>query len=374
MSMNVQSINQLVGTGTIEFSDLQKITSGKYNMGEVQAVIGQDKIEFARVNNHIHRTGSNNVVSTPEQNLKTNAAIFKAIATEFGEGGNVETLFARDLSTIKFAEEPVSKDSSSVDEADGPSSEQSVGEQFEDLFDGFSNPYVKEAFKFLLTGGNQYRSVSRDEIHMLLQNLRARQSGEDLEGAAVKTNMEKLDVLREFKRTGAWKDKTVEDEHRQGEYLFGWNHAIGVKATRLVKVSDNQKQSVYLKRFQDWQSKALENARNEGQVKRYREILDGHPELCIDMVKEFDQIKDQYGELGLKNENKRQNAAKELGRSFAERLKKLGDHGENLDDLRNTFATIASIGARELLGEGIEMQSETVNYSDWIAKGLKEVN
>lgn len=378
MSMNAQSINQLVGSGTIAFNDLQKITNGKYNMGEVQAVIGQDKIEFARVNNHIHRTGSNNVVSTPEQNLKTNAAIFKAIATEFGDGGNVDALFARDLSTIKFAEEPVSNASSSVDESGEQSSEQSVGEQFEDLFDGFSNPYVKEAFKFLLTGGNQYRSVSRDEIHMLLQNLRSYansgpgdvQRGED----EVKESMQKLNALREFKETGSWKDKTVEDEHRQGEYLFGWNHAIGVKATRLAKVSDNQKQSVYLKRFQDWQSKALENARNEGQVKRYREILDGHPELCIDMVKEFDQIKDQYDEFGLENENKRQNAAKELGRSFAERLKKLGDHGENLDDLRNTFATIASIGARELLGEGIEMQSDTVNYSDWIAKGLKEVN
>ena len=372
MSMNAQSINQLVGSGTIAFNDLQSITNGKYNMGEVQAVIGQDKVKFAKVNNHVSMTRYNNVVSTPEQNLKTNAAIFKAIATEFGDGGNVDALFSRDLSTIKFAEEPVSNASSSVDESGEQSSEQSVGEQFEDLFNGFSNPYVKEAFKFLLTGGNQYRSVSRDEIHMLLQNLRARQSGEDSEGAAVKTNMEKLDVLREFKRTGAWKDETVENLGQQSDYLFGWDNAGVGKRGTLTGISDNQKEFAHLKRCQDWVSKAAERYANYANPQRYLDFLDRHPDLCLALSKEIDKVEDYYSTQGgdsmLKSANTRKSAAESLGKRLAERMKELtkGDAA--------AFANIASFGVCEMvtpyIGKGHDIRLEQSGFSEAFRAGL----
>ena len=354
MSMNVQSINQLVGTGTIAFNDLQSITNGKYNMGEVQAVIGQDKVKFAKVNNHVSMTRYNNVVSTPEQNLKTNAAIFKAIATEFGkdvQGDRLDDLFTKGLSTIKVADESasdVADDESFVEMFEGP--------EPDDVLNDFHNPYVKEAFKFLLTGGNQYRSVSRDEIHMLLDKL-----GSYKHGANVSNDMQKLAELRNFKETGTWSGGSVAQNNLQDDYLFGWNHAVGDnKTSTLSEVSKNQKEFAYLKKFQEWQSKAITGAYDERRIKRCKEFLDKHPEICIAMAKEVDKYKDINDWDDLDDEKSRKIAVKMFASDFAERFSVLRELQDEED--KDTFASIASYGL-------IEVTKEIMNVPPWSEPG-----
>ena len=182
------TINAMLGTAKVSYSDLMKVANGTYNKGEIvfsKGLFGG----FSKINNHVGAlSGRNTVVTTPEQNRLTNAAVFKAILAQYG---------GRGWSDHSIAEQILDEDLSAEGAIDRLERlERFVGHwcgkddpEYED-----GNPYVKEAFKFLMRGDGA--PLSRDEMKALDALLREHKSdGKE----AVKTNMKKLENLRRYK-------------------------------------------------------------------------------------------------------------------------------------------------------------------------------
>ena len=138
----MDSINtMLANVNNIDYSSLEKLADGTYNKGEIdlhKGVFG--KYSFEKVNNHVGSLASKNtVVRTAEQNLLTKAAVFKAIVTRFAksyEQQQVERIldYGTDSST------------------------------FQETLESFKNPYIKEAYEFLMGDG---APLTRDEMRLL---------------------------------------------------------------------------------------------------------------------------------------------------------------------------------------------------------------
>ena len=180
----MKSIDGILGArANISYSDLKSITNGTYNKGEVVLKKGFfGGYSFGKVNNHMTSVGKNAVVTGDADNRKTNAAIFKAILTRFGkdDADAAHELLSTDLDR--------------------------VGDK---LLEKFGNPYIKEAFKYLLADRNDNRPVSRDEVHVLLLRLKeAERNSGYREPARVRKNMDDLAILRTFKVTGRIVDGT----------------------------------------------------------------------------------------------------------------------------------------------------------------------
>ena len=151
----MDSINtMLANVNNIDYSSLEKLADGTYNKGEIdlhKGVFG--RYSFEKVNNHVgSRADKNTVVRTAEQNLKTKAAVFKAIVTRFA--GSAEQQLVDDILSY-------GRDSS----------------KFQDTLESFKNPYIKEAYEFLMGDG---APLTRDEMR-LLDNMLKDGNG-DLEG------------------------------------------------------------------------------------------------------------------------------------------------------------------------------------------------
>lgn len=172
----MNTINGLLGGSKVSYSDLMKVANGTYNKGEIvfsKGLFGG----FSKINNHVGAlSGRNTVVTTAEQNRLTNAAVFKAILTQYGGE----------------ASEPLVADQILTEDLNVERGIHLVELMLERLCT--TNPYVKEAFTFLMRGDGA--PLSRDEMKALDALLREHKS-DDKE--AVKTNMKKLENLRRYK-------------------------------------------------------------------------------------------------------------------------------------------------------------------------------
>ena len=151
----MDSINtMLANVNNIDYSSLAKLADGTYNKGEIDLQKGIfGRYSFEKVNNHVgSRADKNTVVRTAEQNLRTKAAVFKAIVTRFA--GSDEQQLVDDILSY-------GRDSS----------------KFQDTLESFKNPYIKEAYEFLMGDG---APLTRDEMR-LLDNMLKDGNGE-LEG------------------------------------------------------------------------------------------------------------------------------------------------------------------------------------------------
>ena len=141
----MDSINSLLGGAKVNYSDLAKVANGTYNKGEIvfkKGFFGG----FGKVNNHVGAlSGHNTVVTTAEQNRLTNAAVFKAILNEFGGQSAAE----------RAEKEVILGMNDFIDNR----------ADIERRLDSFENPYIKEAFIFLMCGDGA--PLSRDEMRYL---------------------------------------------------------------------------------------------------------------------------------------------------------------------------------------------------------------
>ena len=64
----------------VSFSQLNKLTHGTYNMGELRL---NAKGEFEKINNHVHRTGKNVVTTSADDNKKVRWAVFQTLESHY---------------------------------------------------------------------------------------------------------------------------------------------------------------------------------------------------------------------------------------------------------------------------------------------------
>ena len=243
-SMN--SINGLV-SGSVDYSKLVDIADGKYNKGEItfkNGLLGG----FGKVNNHVGAlSGSNTTVTTEKQNLLTRAAVLKAILTWFGdsetEKNDIEFLMNVDLDLDNYIDE----------------------ENVRGKLSSLKNPFLADAFKFLIMDGNKEKPLSRDEMRLLIKML---QDGDDIvkqknAGNTANINetrngyLAKLGALRDFKR-GLSSDVESVKELLKG---FSVENIDAVKKSRVSGVTVNALQSRLEARF-----KALAKAKHFGDM------------------------------------------------------------------------------------------------------------
>lgn len=165
------SINSLTGLKNVDFASLQDVASGKYNKGEIALKTGQDgTLSFGKVNNSVFKTWNNDVTAARIQNGKTNAAVFKAILTHYAGDASIDNVLSKNVSELK-----------------------------DDAFSQFSNPYIKEAFNFLMTGDAKGDPLSRDEMRFLFKLL---DEGAGGNAGQVADNMKVLRALHTYKTKG----------------------------------------------------------------------------------------------------------------------------------------------------------------------------
>ena len=142
---NISSINGILGGSGANYDSLMGKASGVHNRGEIVFKKGYFG-GFGRINYHVGLfSGLNTVITTAEQNRTTKAAVFKAILDKYDDvqadhGG----ILNQDLDT-----------------------EEGLNAISEYLQRDGKNPYLKEAFNFLLGGENGSDPLSRDEMKML---------------------------------------------------------------------------------------------------------------------------------------------------------------------------------------------------------------
>ena len=224
----MDSINtMLANVNNIDYSSLEKLADGTYNKGEIdlhKGVFG--RYSFEKVNNHVgSRADKNTVVRTAEQNLKTKAAVFKAIVTRFA--GSAEQQQVDDILSYGI-------DSS----------------KFQDTLESFKNPYIKEAYEFLMGDG---APLTRDEMR-LLDNMLKDGNG-DLEGfqpgqvfrpsrefayGEVSGRVRTLEALKHVKaeNTDGLSDRVVENAKQWIKGLSVANIS-DVTKSRVIRVSTN---------------------------------------------------------------------------------------------------------------------------------------
>lgn len=189
------SINSAIGANVaIDFGALAKLANGKYNKGEIVGELGRNgSFAFKKINNHVgFYHDRNNVRTSEEQNRVTNLAVFKAILTRYGGMANRGNEYIPDDGQMTI-DDILNHD---ISTAEGRT-------QVEEALNSFG-PYVKEAFKYLLTDGNDTRPLSRDELHRLLELL----DGQDVDKTVAK-NMGDLAKLRQFKQYGEGESQDV---------------------------------------------------------------------------------------------------------------------------------------------------------------------
>ena len=149
---NPVSINDWLGkSGQVGFKKLSDASHGKYNMGEIVVRNGKGgRLDLDLINHHVGaRARQNTDVSTWQDRYRTNMAVFKAVLARYAgapdEKDAVSALLDADLRKVD----------------DG-------------MFNGIHNPYVKEAFHFLLDKDSlqkNARPLSRDESACLFSLL-----------------------------------------------------------------------------------------------------------------------------------------------------------------------------------------------------------
>ena len=82
--------------GHFSFNQLDKITSGKYNVGLLKLGDGGKLVKF---NNHVWRTGANNEKVTVAENIAVRNAVYRAIETRCGDFANSN--FTKFLDTVR---------------------------------------------------------------------------------------------------------------------------------------------------------------------------------------------------------------------------------------------------------------------------------
>ena len=224
----MDSINtMLANVNNIDYSSLEKLADGTYNKGEIDLQKGIfGRYSFEKVNNHVgSRADKNTVVRTAEQNLKTKAAVFKAIVMRFA--GSAEQQQVDDILSY-------GSDSS----------------KFQDTLESFKNPYIKEAYKFLMGDG---APLTRDEM-CLLDNMLKDGNG-DLEGfqpgqvfrpsrefayGEVSGRVRTLEALKHVKaeNTEGLSDRVVENAKQWIKGLSVANIS-DVTKSRVIRVSTN---------------------------------------------------------------------------------------------------------------------------------------
>lgn len=224
----MDSINtMLANVNNIDYSSLEKLADGTYNKGEIDLQKGIfGRYSFEKINNHVgSRADKNTVVRTAEQNLKTKAAVFKAIVTRFA--GSAEQQQVDDILSYGI-------DSS----------------KFQDTLESFKNPYIKEAYKFLMGDG---APLTRDEMR-LLDNMLKDGNG-DLEGfqpgqvfrpsrefayGEVSGRVRTLEALKHVKaeNTDGLSDRVVENAKQWIKGLSVANIS-DVTKSRVIRVSTN---------------------------------------------------------------------------------------------------------------------------------------
>ena len=171
-NQSVKSLENLLGGVSVNYSDLRDNLSDGCNMGEIVFAKGKKKGSFTRVNNHAGRLAFfNNVVTTAEQNRVTNAAVFKALFAKYGDQPleNYAGILNGDFTKLN-------------------------ADQVKNLFENVKNPYLREAFNYLLVE-NGSAPLSRDELRLL--DVLLRKGGKDDE--AVMNNVKLLNDLRMMK-------------------------------------------------------------------------------------------------------------------------------------------------------------------------------
>lgn len=213
------SINGLVGNNSVSYSSLSSLADGTYNKGEIvfkKGFFGG----FEKVNNHVGLlSGRNTVVTTAEQNRVTNAAVFKAILTRFC--GQNETAPVFGMSKMEIANEIMNMDL--------VADRESIVEKL----DKFVNPYIKEAFNFLL--GGDRGPLTRDEMHMLDALLQKGESEQIARGSAqIDKDLAALENLRKVKLGESGNFDQAKD------WIKGLKVANALESIRVRDVSINQ--------------------------------------------------------------------------------------------------------------------------------------
>ena len=252
------SIGNMLGVDTFnsqsfDWKSLNKVHDGTYNMGEVTSSFKNGKITFDKVNNHISK--SNNKVVSGSDNKRTNAAVFMSILTTYGIDTSNAAKFNEKISTFM---------TTNVDKVNDA------------IFDDIKNPFVKEAFNFLLKdelGGA--RPLSRDELHVLFELLKKGIGGEEAMYAAadvdVEAGMQRLQNLRKLKagelqegseeRTNALKDlkgmkvENISASKKSRLESVSVNQAAGTRFLRPISGAEtlSREATVFLNReFEDY--------------------------------------------------------------------------------------------------------------------------
>ena len=218
---------KLANVSSIDYSNLESLSNGTYNKGEItlhRGIFGG--YSFEKVNNHVgSRADKNTVVRTADQNLQTKAAVFKAIVTRFAKSYEqrlVERVF--DYSTASST--------------------------FREALASFSNPYIKESYAFLMGDG---APLTRDEMRLLDNMLKdgGREFDKIPKGMEFRPTREfapgevsgRMETLKALKRVkvgdvGGLSDDVVE---RAKEWIKGLSVAniSNVTKSRVMDVSTN---------------------------------------------------------------------------------------------------------------------------------------
>ena len=189
------SINNTIGeNATIDFNAIRDLSNGRFNMGEIVGEADKNgKFTFKSINSHVGcRHGRNNVRTTVEQNRATNMAVFKALLAHYAAETNRRNEIVQDDAEVMSVDEVLARDISRE------------GEMIEQELGHYQNPYIREAFRYLLLDGNDKRPLSRDELHRLIELLEGQGDGKSVE-----ENISDLKGLRRFKQYGDGADQNV---------------------------------------------------------------------------------------------------------------------------------------------------------------------
>ena len=207
--MNTQSINSILNNASADYKTLMaQVKAPKFNKGEIVFQNGS----FGKINNHVEgKAGSNNVVTSRNQNLITNAAVFKAIVTQYGNKECKKAL------TMDFSDK------------------QGI---LEKLPGGklYGNPYIRKAFEYLLCGNND--PLSRDELLLLDSFLKKGANWVENEVAIGETEVEN-DIDRDMRLLNDLKDmKTgkkiinLENLGKTEDFAEKWITGLNVKNSK----------------------------------------------------------------------------------------------------------------------------------------------
>ena len=207
--MNTQSINSILNNASADYKTLMaQVKAPKFNKGEIVFQNGS----FGKINNHVEgKAGNNNVVTSRNQNLITNAAVFKAIITQYGNKECKKAL------TMDFSDK------------EGILEKLPGGKLY-------GNPYIRKAFEYLLCGNND--PLSRDELLLLDSFLKKGADwvekevafGESEVESAIDRDMRLLNDLKDMK--AGKKIINLENLGKTGDFAEKWITGLNVENSK----------------------------------------------------------------------------------------------------------------------------------------------